>query len=189
MKQIFFDVETTGTNPHRHGILQLAGIVEINGKVIEKFNFFMKPFEDQDIDAEALEKNGIKRHDIDTFDSPEEVYTKFINFLNQYVDRFNRADKFHLIGYNSRFDDDFLREWFIRNGNSFYGSYFYWPALDVANMVAVKYRQKRSQFPNFQLMTVAGKLEIVVNLDKAHDAMYDVEITRELFDGMTRGTL
>lgn len=30
MKLLFFDLETTGTNPARHGIHQISGIVEID---------------------------------------------------------------------------------------------------------------------------------------------------------------
>ncbi len=183
MKTIFFDVETSGTDHTRHGILQLAGIIEINDVEVERFDFFMKPFPDQYIDEGALKANGITKRDIEIrFSQPNVVYNKFITLLDNHVDRFNRNDKFHLVGYNSRFDDGFLRKWFENNDNKYYGSYFFWPSLDVSNMVAVKYREWRHKFSNFQLMTVADRMKIDIDINRAHDAAYDVEVTRAIFN-------
>ncbi len=184
MKQIFFDVETSGTDETRHGILQLAGIIEVDDKIVDRFNYFMKPFEDKDIKDEALKANGITMEDIKGFDEPQVVYEKFINLIDNWVDRYNRNDKMHLIGYNSRFDDGFLRRWFEDNGNQYYGSYFFWPSIDVSNMVAVKYRKYRHKFTNFQLMSVADKLGIEIDINNAHDAAYDAAVTREIFKKM-----
>lgn len=39
MKQIFYDLETTGTKYWRNGIHQLSGLVVIDGEVKEEFNF------------------------------------------------------------------------------------------------------------------------------------------------------
>ncbi len=181
MKSIFFDVETSGTKDQIHGILQLGGTFEVNEKVVETFDYYMKPFPDQIITDEALEKNGIKREDIEGFGNPEDVYKQFTCLLNKYVDRYDRKDKFTLIGYNSRFDDGFLREWFTNCNDKYYGSYFFWPAIDVSNMVAVKYREYRNRFDNFQLMTVAEKMKIIVDHERAHTALYDSEITKKIY--------
>jgi DNA polymerase-3 subunit epsilon len=182
MKEVFFDVETSGTDYKKHGILQLAGIIKIKGQEMDRFNMYMKPFGDQAIESSALEANGITLERIKDFDEPYVAYSKFVKLMDRYIDRYNKQDKMHLIGYNSRFDDNFLREWFVRNGNKFYGSYYWWPSIDVSNMVAVKYRKYRHQFPNFQLMTVAEKLKIVVDREKAHDAMYDTDVTMAIYD-------
>ncbi len=182
MKEMFFDVETSGTDKKVNGILQLSGEIELDGIVKERFDYKMKPFPDQIIEDGALEKNGILRSEIEKFDDPFNCYVQFTRMLNQYVDRFDRSDKITLIGYNSRFDDDFLREWFKRCHDKFYGSYFFWPAIDVANMVAVKYREVRSHFPDFKLMTVAKTLKIEVDESRAHEAMYDMQITKAVYE-------
>ena len=39
MKELFFDLETTGTNPGKHGIHQISGLIRIDGKELEKFDF------------------------------------------------------------------------------------------------------------------------------------------------------
>lgn len=182
MKEVFFDVETSGTEYKKHGILQLAGIIKIKGQEMDRFNLYMKPFGDQAVEPSALEANGITLEQIKGFDEPCVAYKKFLRLMDRFIDRYNKEDKFHLIGYNSRFDDNFLREWFERNGNKYYGAYYWWPSIDVSNMVAVKYRQYRAKFPNFQLMTVAEKLKIEVTKDNFHDAMYDTEVTMAIFD-------
>lgn len=181
MKTIYFDVETSGTDDKKNGILQLAGSIEDAGTDPYCFSFYMKPFEDQIIEDSALEANGITRAEIESFADPLDCYLQFIKILNKYVDRFDRTDKFTLIGYNSRFDDGFLREWFKRCHDKYYGSYFFWPAIDVSNMVAVKYRESRGSFENFKLMTVAKTLGIKVDESMAHNAEYDTLITKDVY--------
>ena len=43
MKLLFFDLETTGTNPGRNGIHQISGQVVIDGIVKEQFDFHVQP--------------------------------------------------------------------------------------------------------------------------------------------------
>ncbi len=181
MKTIFFDTETSGTDDKKNGILQLAGEIELDGNVFENFDYKMKPFPDQIIEDSALESNGFTRKQIEGFADPFDCSVQFIRMLNKYVDRFDKSDKFTLVGYNSRFDDGFLREWFINCHEKYYGAYFHWPAIDVSNMVAVKYRKVRSHFPNFKLMTVAKILKIDVDESKAHDAVYDTAVTKAIY--------
>ena len=38
-KRFFYDLETTGTNPGKNGIHQISGMIEIDGIVMEQFNF------------------------------------------------------------------------------------------------------------------------------------------------------
>ena len=43
MKNLWIDLETTGLDVKKHGVVQIAGIVEIDGEIQESFNFFTKP--------------------------------------------------------------------------------------------------------------------------------------------------
>lgn len=182
MKIMYFDVETSGTDEKVNAVLQLAGTIHCEGLKAFSFNYFMKPFPGQVIEDEALEANGFTRGQIEIFADPVKCYVQFVRMLTRYVDRFDKSDKITLVGYNSGFDDGFLRQWFKNCYDSYYGSYFFWPAIDVANMAAVRYRKTRSQFPDFKLMTVAKYLGIRVDESKAHDAVYDTEITKELYE-------
>ena len=181
MKTLFFDVETSGTDDKKNGILQLVGEVELDEVVKESFDYKMKVFPGQIIEDGELEANGFTYEQIEGFDDPFKCFLKFTKMLNKYVDRFERTDRFTLVGYNSRFDDGFLREWFLNCHEKYYGAYFYWPAIDVSNIVAVKYRKVRSQFLNFKLMTVAKTLKIEVDESKAHDAVYKTAVTKAIY--------
>ena len=180
-KRFFIDVETTGVNSRTDALIQLGGIIEIDGEIKEKLNLRIKPFPNDVINDKALEVNGITREELSTFSPPKKMYKKLTSIMSKYVDKFNKLDKFHFIGYNSRFDDDFVRSWFKKNGDKYYGSYFFWPSIDVANIAAVKFMDERHKFSNFKLMTVAKYAGVEVDPASAHDAMYDIEITRDLF--------
>lgn len=181
-KQCFFDVETTGLNHNNHGIIQLAGILEIDGAEKERFNYKIQPFPQDVIDENALKVNGITEDEMLMFPDPMTVYLEFTAMLSKYVDKFDKSDKIQLVGYNARFDDDFLRSWFKKCGDKYYGSYFSWPSVDITNLIARVYRKSRHKFPSFKLTSVAAIMGIPVDESQAHDAMYDVLLTKAIDD-------
>ena len=186
IKKIYIDVETTGTDPKSNGIIQLSGMVEINDQAMEAFDWKMKPFPGDVVLDSALLITGTKRKDLEGYNSPSIVYLDFKRMLEQYVDKYNRQDKFHFIGFNCNvFDDPFLRQWFNKNHDKYYGSMFWWPTIDVANMAADHFVETRNEFKDFKLLTVARALGIEVDDSKAHDAPYDVEITWQLYKHFT----
>jgi len=187
MKYIFCDLETTGTNPEKHGIIQLSGIVEVNGEVVDEFNYKIQPFPGQMISPEALTVNGITVEQIKTFTKPAVVYGEFIAMLGKHVDKFNKKDKFFLVGYNSgAFDDPFLRQFFVNNEDTYYGSWFWWPTIDIAPFASEFLKEHRSSFPDFKLSTVAKAIGIEVGGD-LHDAMYDAKLVRSVYKKLILG--
>ena len=58
MKLHFFDLETTGLDEEKCAIVQIGGIIEINGKVVEEFKISMRPHAGALIQEEALKKIG-----------------------------------------------------------------------------------------------------------------------------------
>lgn len=181
VKRFFIDVETTGTDPSKNGLIQFSGIIEIGDKIKERLDFKIKPYPDDIIEDKALEITGVTHDDIKTYQEPNIVYDQLIEVMDSYVDRYDKFDKFHFIGYNSRFDDSFMRAFWEKNADKFYGSWFHWPAIDVTNLVAGFYIEYRDRFPNYKLIEVAKKLDIEVDESKAHDAFYDVFLTREIY--------
>lgn len=67
MKRCYIDVETTGTNPAKHGIIQLAGKIVIDGVEKNSFDFKMKPFPGQEVEEEALKVTGTTREMIEGY--------------------------------------------------------------------------------------------------------------------------
>lgn len=181
MKLIYIDVETTGIPYPQSGLIQLAGAIEIDDNNPTFFQYHVQPFSADVIEEEALSINGITREAMASFYNPGKVYRDFTNLLGLYVDRYGRADKFHFIGYNAIFDSNHLRAWFEKNGDQYFGSWFYFPPIDVMGMAAVYLMSRRAGMKDFKLLTVARELGLKVDEARAHDARYDVEVTREMF--------
>lgn len=64
MKQVFYDLETTGTKYWRNGIHQLSGLVVIDGEVKEEFDFHVQPNPKAEIEEAALQVAGVTREQI-----------------------------------------------------------------------------------------------------------------------------
>ena len=47
MKEIFLDLETTGTKPDRHSIRQIAAIIRIDGEIKETLDIRVKPYKEE----------------------------------------------------------------------------------------------------------------------------------------------
>lgn len=126
MKLLFFDLETTGTNPGRNGIHQISGQVVIDGIVKESFDFHVQPNPKAAIEDEALAVAGVTREQIAKYPAMGTVYRQFVAMLGKYVDKYNSKDKFFLVGYNNAaFDNQFLRGFFLQNNDKFFGSWFW----------------------------------------------------------------
>lgn len=180
-KLFYFDVETTGLDAKKHGIHQLSGAIEIDGKIVEKFNYNIKPFGTAVIEPDALKIAGVTIAQISAYRPEDEVYRDLIAMLNRYCDKYVPSDKFFLVGFNNAsFDNQFLREFFLRNGDKYFGSYFWSGSLDVFILATQKLMDIRHTMADFKLRTVAETLGIVIDESKLHDAMYDIEITREI---------
>jgi DNA polymerase III subunit epsilon len=184
IKLLYVDVETTGLACPQSGLIQLAGAIEVDGRLCERFDFHIRPFPGDGVTAEALTVNGKTYDEIAAYPTPEEVYRQFLALLGKYVDRYDRRDKFHLVAYNAAFDSEHLRAWFIKNKDSYFGSWFFHPPLDVMGMAAVALMSSRANLADFRLSTVAGALGLAVDPERAHDAGYDVGLTIELFHAL-----
>jgi DNA polymerase-3 subunit epsilon len=191
MINCFIDVETGGFDPEGCALLQIAGIIEhtVKGKREEEpFNFHIKPFDADQVDPKALAINNLTKEQISGFESPATVHDNLLKLWGSFVDCYDKRDKMFFIGYNSHsFDMPFVREFFRKCGDKFFGSWFHYPSIDVMILAAHHMMDKRRWMPDFKLMTVADRLGIEVDKSKLHDAFYDIEITREVYRRVTDG--
>lgn len=184
MKLFFYDLETTGVNPGRNGIHQISGMIVIDGVEKERFNFNVRPNPKAIIEKEALDVAGVTQEQVLSYPPMEQVYRQqLIPMLDKYIDRFKKTDKFFLVGYNNaHFDNDFLRGFFLQNGDKYFGSYFWANCFDCMVLATAYLADKRSEMPNFKQGTVARELGIQVDDDKLHDALYDIEICKSIYN-------
>lgn len=184
MKLFFYDLETTGVNPGKNGIHQMSGMIVINGEVKEKFNFKVRPNPRAIIEDEALAVAGVTKEQVLEYPEMGKVYSEqLIPMLNKYVDKYNKKDKFFLAGYNNaHFDNDFFRGFFLQNGDKYFGSYFWANCFDCMVLATPFLAEQRTEMENFKQGTVAKALGIEVDDTKLHDALYDIEICKAIYD-------
>lgn len=183
MKLFFYDLETTGLNPGRNGIHQISGKIVIDGEVKECFDFKVQPNPKAVIEDEALQIAGVTREQVLAYEPMRDVYKKVVAMLGKYVDKYNKNDKFFLVGYNNAaFDNNFFRGFFLQNGDKYFGSWFWSNTFDVMVLASVALADKRAEMENFKLSTVAKTLGIEVREDALHDAMYDIDLTEKIFN-------
>lgn len=200
-KLCFIDIETTGVNREIHEIHQISGMIVIDDVIREVFDFKIRPSEKCVYDPQALEVNNLT---VDDLQSPERLshlkaYQLFSNILQKYVNKFNKSDKFFFVGYNAHFDKDRVYDWFIANGDKYFFSFFWGNHIDVMVLSTMRLMNQRPKMENFKLTTVAKYLNITVPEDiklpdgtniqdkQAHDAIFDILLTKALFDFMQTG--
>mgnify|MGYP000854685867 FL=1 len=181
MKSFFFyDLETSGLNPHFSRIMQFAGIrtdLELN-PIGEPINVLIKLSDDVLPDPGAVLVTGITPQSTlaDGLSEPE--------FCKLLMDEVFTPDTI-TVGFNSvRFDDEFIRHTLWRN---FYDPYEWawsegrsrWDMLDVVRMTRAL-RPKGIRWPVDENGKAVNKLELIAKENdlvhtKAHDALSDVE--------------
>lgn len=204
-KIMYYDLETTGVDYKVSSVRQISGFIEVNGKVIDEFDYKVKPIPKNLPDyphnvwvgdeisingviwnkgaIDLVKSQGITSKEIENYTPYMDVYNEITKKLLKHIDKFNNKEKFHLIGFNNRFfDDPFFRKWFEDCGDKYFGSYFWADSIDVICIASHYLKEKRHEMENFKLMTVARELGIEVDESKLHDALYDIQLTKEIYE-------
>jgi len=175
-KIIYLDTETTGLDKEKNDIVQVAGIIEIDGVEKEKFDFKCQPFDWNNVSQDALDIQGRTIEELKTYPKPQDTYKEFIKILSKYVDKFNKNDKFYIAGQNVKFDLDFLHSWAKKCGDKYLGSFFYWYCIDLLVLASAFRAWGFIDTPTLKLCDICNVLD--VNIENAHDAMADIKATK-----------
>jgi len=177
-KLFWFDTETTGLDPKKNAMIQLAGMVEVDHEVVEEFNIMARPHKGAEITAKALEVNGRTLAEIQSFPTLFEAISLLRRTLAQYVDKFDPKDKLIMAGFRTDFDGEFLRECFRRVQDRYFGSWFFNCSADISTLLAIVIAETGLRLENWRLSTACEHFGIHIN---AHDALSDIKATRELY--------
>lgn len=180
-KLLFLDTETTGLNPKKHGVIQVGMIY---GKQELMFNVNPIPLGVK-IDKEALKVNGIKKKKIKKYTDHHVQFAHMLDFLGKGVNQYNKKDKYVVVGYNVKFDVEFLHGWAEREDFVYLGSYLDWRVIDVLVLARTAHYlgQMPSEPEDFKLSTIC---EIYGIEGANHDALDDIRATKELFEAITK---
>jgi DNA polymerase III subunit epsilon len=178
MKTLWMDLETTGLDPIKDKIVEIAIIYE-NGEELKTFHKYVyydvypESFEYvkniNNLNEDFLKEKGVKE---------SEMYIDLLAFLNSIIEQFDREDKAVIAGYCVNFDIQFLRSLFLNYSNKFYGSYFVSCYVDVFCFIADEVKRDKLKLDNYKLKTVCDYYKVDI---KAHSAMSDIESTKQLY--------
>jgi DNA polymerase-3 subunit epsilon len=191
MKAIaYIDVETTGLDPKKHALREVAVIIEIDGKIKEKQLFKINPFlynKKVEVDADALKISGLTIEDLeeDSYQHPIIQIVRFVDLLEKYS--FNKQEekvhRYQIIGYNIAFDIGFLKEWFYDTDLYHFSNIFDHKSICVFELVKHLKYMGVIKTHNDKLPTLCEKYNIPLN---AHNALDDIEATKELYELLQR---
>ncbi|HPK19635.1 MAG TPA: 3'-5' exonuclease, partial [Syntrophales bacterium] len=177
--------ETTGLYAPGAGLVQVAGIVEIDGEEVETFDLRCRPFPGDLLNKDALQIIGKTREELAALPDPADTFRELLDVLDRHVDRFDKADKFFMVAYNASFDNEHLRAWWKKCGGEYFGAYFWTPPLCVMTLAGIALRPSRPDLPNFKLATVAQAMRITADGDP-HDALTDVRLSAGIWRRLLR---
>jgi DNA polymerase III subunit alpha, Gram-positive type len=95
---VVFDLETTGLNPWKEGLLEIGAVKIQNGVVLDEFSSLINP--GREIPPEIQKLTGITPEMVKDQPSPREVLQSFLDFLGEAP---------VLVAHNAQFDVNFLK--------------------------------------------------------------------------------
>lgn len=174
LKEFLIDCETTGTDPKRHCLHQLAGILQIDGQEVERIDMKICPHPGTEIDEKALAVSGVTKEQIEAYPT---FWMRGAYDLSEAL-RKHGDEKWHIVEWNTNgFDSQFLREFL---GGSAMQQFFYSNPINVLSLAGHALRSHRSRLPDFKLGTIAKHFGIEPEGDY-HDAMTDVLAMRSIY--------
>jgi len=167
---VVFDLETTGLSPWGGDEIIEIGAMRVFGEQVDEKDIFHSLVNPKRlIPEEATRVNGITNEMVASAPSLDEVFPKFLNFI----------ESSSLVAQNARFDMGFITKYLMQ--------YKVRRDIDVYDTMSFS----RRVFPNerrHNLDVIASRLGLKVKPSERHRSMGDVRLTAEAFVRM-KGSL
>ena len=172
---IFLDVETTGLDPSRHEILEIA-IVDLSGHALVHTK--IRPVHIETAEPEALRINGYAEHPELWANAPT-----FVEMCTQIRDALNHCV---IVGHNPGFDRSFVISEMTRAGVEKPDKYVRRHIIDTTTLAWE--HLVPCGLDRLNLDAICQFLEIPLDRTKRHGALEDTMATREAYLRMIRAT-
>lgn len=177
---IVFDVETGGLEPEKNPITQYSAVIlePYNLTEIDRYDTFIKPYNNLKIEEKALSGTMVKMSDIKSGISVEDFVNTVVEFWRQNCVNNTASGRLIPVGHNVTFDIGFVScaLQYVNLKNDFWKYNF--PNL-VDTMMLGKMLWNKTGDEKFNLGECCSRASIV--LVDAHGSMNDVEATADLF--------
>lgn len=187
-KFLFIDTETTGKDVQKAGLHQLSGFIVIDNQIKESFDIKVKPFSGCQIENEALETCNISYNELYGNKArleDKDAYICFNHLLCKYIDKFDKSDKFIVVGYNVRFDIEILSNLYLRNEDEYFFALVYGNYIDVMSLATQVLLNERNLMEDFKQGTVAKYIGLEISEDNLHNSMYDIKVCYQIYSKIT----
>ncbi|MGD9152050.1 MAG: ribonuclease T [Gammaproteobacteria bacterium] len=175
---VVVDIETAGLNPETDAILEIAAVIldiDENNQIHPTETHFahVLPFEDANLDQNALEFNGIDPYQPLRFAVSEQEALDILCKPIRAAMKNTGCYKAVLVGHNPTFDITFLQA-AMKRTNYKNNPFHAFTTLDTATLAALAYEHT-------VLAVAAKRAKIEFEVQQAHSALYDATKTAELF--------
>ncbi len=180
---IVVDVETSGFDPERHGVLEIAALTLRfdDGELVinTRQRWAVRPFAQSVIDPSSLRVNGINLNDPKRAAiSEDEAMKQLFKMVRQGI-KLHGCHRGVLVAHNAAFDAAFLRQ-AAKRTKAKWDPLHPFTTIDTAALAAVAYGHT-------VLGEACSRAHIEYNKDDAHDALYDAERCALLFCAIVNG--
>lgn len=167
MRQVCLDTETTGLEPGRESIIEIACVEIVDRKVGAVYHTYVKPRCRVSEGAAAI--HGIRDEFLRDKPSFKEIYKEFSDFIG--------PDE--LIAHNAPFDMSFIAEEIARVAGG----------IQLTNRVTDTLKMARKRWPSQRntLDAVCKRLEVVDRRNGTHGALVDTQMLAEMYLALTAG--
>ena len=175
---VIVDIETAGFSAKRNALLEIAAvIVEYDEKndlqITERYTTHVVPFKNAELDPSALKFNGIDPHHPFRMALEEKEALELIFKPIRTAIKRHKCTRAILVGHNPAFDIAFLNA-AIHRTQIKRSPFHPFSTFDTATLGGLAYQQT-------VLAKIAQAADITWDNEKAHSALYDAEMTAEIF--------
>lgn len=168
---LLLDLETTGSDPNRHEIVEIGAILLDCGTLDEKaaFESRVRPTHFERADPTALRIHGLTEQDLEYAPSSDEVLSAFVKTFGL---------NYALCGWNIGFDTAFLRQYFDQAGRIEEFNQLDYHRLDLWSALQLSWVSGKFPVEPRSLTDVCSWLGI--NRRQKHNALEDARIAAQV---------